>query len=456
MTIFYQLNLAAMLINMKNLKNVLCLIIVGMIWAMSPTSGYSQSALRQLENMAGTSINTYNSSSGVDWSEVSRARAEAAAARREAAEQRAHDESIKSNNQGNQAFNNRDWESAVSFYRRAVRLNPSDPVIRQNLQNAKEKLDDQKHNEKLTKEYDRALEVRNKKVEEQRKVFEKNKQPLVKIIQSNIQKHVVPDPAIDAINQVSSTNPSFGGGNMPASIQRIGGLTEQEWSDARAYQRQIDDIYQVWPVPAKDIAQLDALEIKRNDLWKKAISVPGLTSVEREKLKLKLYTEDIYAKVSSTPILSKIQIKGWKMAEQNTVSQDMDNSTASSKSEGAKINSVLKTMLGDMVADKATEIIDEAATDFAKSHLGEKVGPMYGDAIAVTRIILNTSNEGAGAGFSESLELAIDKVKSPRAKMTLEAGKIYLDYSLNAFDKFKEEVKKFNAAMGIKAVDDSE
>lgn len=436
---------------MKRLNDVFLFIPLWVIVVFMPQTSDAQSALRQLENMAGTRINTYNSSSGVDWAESSRARAEAAAARREAAEQRAHDESIKSNNQGNQAFNNRDWESAVSFYRRAVRLNPSDAVIRQNLQNAKEKLAAKKHDEKIWEETHKALEARSKRIEEQKKVFEKNKQPLLKIIQTNVQNHEVPDPTM-AINTKSSINSSFGSGNLPVSIQRIGGLTEPEWSEARACQKEIEDINKIWPVPSKDLARLDVLEIKRDNLWKKAISIPGLTSLEREKLKLKLYTEDIYAKGSSMPILTKAQIKAWKMpAEQNQTAQDQDNSITS----GSKTNTVLKTMLGDMVADKATEIIDEAAKDFSKSHLGEKAGPMYSDAIAVTRIILNTSNEGASAGFSESLELAIEKVESPRAKMTLEAGKIYLDYSLKAFDKFKEEVNKFNAAMGIKAVDDS-
>jgi hypothetical protein len=441
-----------MLINMKNL---IFLFIAWTFLVLSSETIFAQSAIGQLEGMTGTTIDRGYSSSGVDYSEIWRARAEAAAERRAENERRAHEESVRVNNQGNAAYNNRNWESAVSLYRRALRYNPSDAVIRQNLQMAKQKLADQKKTEKLGEFFEKKSKENAKKEEEQRQAFEKKKQPMIKIIQTANSTPAKTDQST-VKSPAAQNKSSFGEGTAPAGTQRIGGLTQQEWSDARACQKEIDLINKVWPVPGKDLKRLDSLEMRRDNLWKRAISVSGLSAADREKLRLKLYTDDIYARSPSIPVLSSEQIKEWKLPEgQKTSLKDEDNTTVSSKPDETKNNTVLKTMLSDMASDKATEMIEEAAADYSKNAFGKKVGPMFGDALGVTKIIYSTSSEGAAAGFGESLEFAISKVKAPRAKLALEGGKIYLDYSQNAFDKFKEEINKFNAAMGLKPIDDS-
>jgi hypothetical protein len=75
-----------------------------------------------------------------------------------------------------------------------------------------------------------------------------------------------------------------------AGVIRIGGLSRKEWDLIRDYQRQIDEIYSRWPVAAGDVDRLDRLESARNSLWKKAVSVPGLTAEERQRLRLLLHT----------------------------------------------------------------------------------------------------------------------------------------------------------------------
>lgn len=443
---------------MKSQGSALSLIIIGIIWGMNTGEVFAQSAIGQLEGLSGQIINRGYTASGVDYSAIRQANAAAAAERKAAAERRARQEALKANEQGNVTYRNGLWESAVSYYRKALRNSPSDQEIRNNLKMAKERLDDKKQTEKEHIQSQKAEQASNKKIEEQRlandkrvaeqrEAFEKKKQPLIALIQTSAPAHPN-DPQPSPKSSTVSYNSSFGGGDMPAAIQKIGGLTEQEWAEARASQKEIDNIKSVWPVPSKDLARLETLETRRDNLWRKAISVPGLTSGERERLKLKLYTAVIYANESSAMTISQSQISEWK----KPVNQ---YSASTSKPDALKLSPVM-TMLNDMATDNATDIINDAGADFSKNNFGKVVGPMFGDALAVTSIALTTTEKGVASGISKSIDFAIGKVRSPRAELAREGGKIYKDYAQKSFDLFMEEMNKFNAAMGLGGADKKE
>lgn len=66
-------------------------------------------------------------------------------------------ETLILNDKGIAAFRDRDWMSAINFFKEALKLSPSDAVIRQNLQNAEQNLKDSKlqelaHQKQLIKE----------------------------------------------------------------------------------------------------------------------------------------------------------------------------------------------------------------------------------------------------------------------------------------------------------------
>jgi hypothetical protein len=46
------------------------------------------------------------------------------------------EEAVKQNEKGNKAYVAGDWKTAVNYYKKARKLSPNDPIIRQNLQNA--------------------------------------------------------------------------------------------------------------------------------------------------------------------------------------------------------------------------------------------------------------------------------------------------------------------------------
>ena len=444
--------------NLKNCKYAIVLVIAGITWGMYPLNCYAQSAIGQLEGISGQTINRGYTSSGVDYSAIRQANAEAAAERRAEAERRARQEAFNANEKGNVYFRNGSWELAVSFYRKALRNSPSDQVIRNNLKMAKEKLENKKQTEKDHIQSNKAEQANNKKLEEQRQsnirilaaqreVFEKKKQPLIALIQTPVQSqstHLTVLPKKPGV----SPDFSFGGGNVPSAIQKIGGLTEMEWAEARISQKEIDNIYSVWPVPSKDLARLDALETRRNELWRKAISVPGLSSVDRERLKIKLYTSDSYANESSAMRLSQDQVTEWKNPGNRNYSASVD------KPQEPKPLSPVMHMMNDMAMDMGTKIIKDAGAEFSKNNLGKVVGPMFGDAYAVTQIALTITDKGVASGIVKSIDFAIGKVKSPRAELAREGGKIYKDFSQKSFDLFMKEMNKFNAAMGLREVDE--
>ncbi len=101
-----------------------------------------------------------------------------------------------------------------------------------------------------------------------------------------------PDPSADPPLPVAPIEEEglLASGPIPRTLRDSGTLTAEEWAQARACQREIDAIYSKWPLSAADIARLDELEPQRNALWARAVSTPGLTAEERERMRLSLHT----------------------------------------------------------------------------------------------------------------------------------------------------------------------
>jgi len=105
--------------------------------------------------------------------------------------------------------------------------------------------------------------------------------------------------------------PSFGVGPAPAEVVQQGGITEQEWQQARQWQQEIDALAGKWPLSQTENERLEELESKRNALWKRAVSTPGLTGEERQRLRLKLYTRTLTATTGSILSVTSDQRNLW-------------------------------------------------------------------------------------------------------------------------------------------------
>ncbi len=116
-------------------------ILTAFLWAFSvlTESFAQQSAIEDLENLSGGKIERPGSGNQEsDWEREQRRQEWAAWKAEQKAEREAQRraESIRQNELGNKAYATADWKTAVRYYKKARSLNPSDPVIRQNLKNA--------------------------------------------------------------------------------------------------------------------------------------------------------------------------------------------------------------------------------------------------------------------------------------------------------------------------------
>jgi hypothetical protein len=91
----------------------------------------------------------------------------------------------------------------------------------------------------------------------------------------------------------------LGTGSIPSLLRSSGAVSEAEWAQARAWQTRIDALRDKGILTAAEAKELASLEAKRNALWKRAVSVPGLTQRDRDALRLKLYVVDSGAVAAS-------------------------------------------------------------------------------------------------------------------------------------------------------------
>lgn len=400
---------------------------------LTPYSMQAQSAIGQLESMTGQSINSY---SGYTPSYVSSYDSEAAAeARAAAAEARAEAAAAR---------------QAAAAIRRAKAAEE-----RKKKQFAKD----------MKELYEMTARNKEKAAAEEAKrqaAFAKSMQPARSLIQS-----VAVVGSVASGSSLGNTNQS----NVSQSGrgQMIGGLTETEWQEARNCQQEIARITSVWPVPGKDLPLLERLELTRNTLWKKAVSVSGLTPSERERLRIKLYTRDVYASDVRSVSLSRDDIDALRQ-EAPQRSADTPLPPGETNTENQPVSSVISSLLSDMATDKAEETVEgmgedlikwrlNAVDDVAKAKLKdgevltdsklETYAPLFEPIITIAKVAVATKRSVA-SGITEGLNYAVSKITMPRAKEAIEGGQQYASASDKSFTAFIRATNNFYSKMGMK------
>jgi hypothetical protein len=79
-----------------------------------------------------------------------------------------------------------------------------------------------------------------------------------------------------------------GAQTQSVELLRNAGPTENDFSEIRQQQNQIDALLAKSELSQSEQAELNALQLKRNNLWQKAASNQDLTQEERERLQLKM------------------------------------------------------------------------------------------------------------------------------------------------------------------------
>ncbi|MDP4292238.1 MAG: hypothetical protein Q8908_14250, partial [Bacteroidota bacterium] len=344
-------------------------------------------------------------------------RAEWAAERRDARLAQRHDKGIADNNQGNKAFESKNYKEAIDYYKKALRSLPNDAVVQKNLETA----------EKL---YDLA-----KKQEAENKEFYKNKEPLIK----DFSQPAKPDnpatrPTKSSVNSSPLYSNNIGDGALPEGQNpQIGGLTEAEWAQARDAQKQLDMLSKKWPLTAAEIALWDASLAKRNALWAKAVSVPGLSADERSRLRIKLYTRDVYASGTAPAVLSE---KRYKELTAPPPLPPSASEAAPEKIQAENVNPISLKLFGTYTAEKGDALVEVLATEHAENSFeGQGIGPLAG----LGRIAIAYKQDGLSSALSATGDFLVGLIPIPQASMAVEAGRAYAGVAYQLQNKFMRQ-----------------
>jgi tetratricopeptide (TPR) repeat protein len=382
---------------------------------LMPETVCAQSALGQLERMAGQNVSNVNvpQANGP----TSEERAEWAAERRDARLAARRVEGINVNKQGNTEFEHKNYKGAIDYYKKALRLLPNDEVVKKNLQSAESWL-----------KYTTDQEVANKE-------FNKTKQPIVN-------DFVQPAKlvALSTANiQNSRAKPDFkesnaiGEGSLPEGQNpQVGGLSEAEWAQARESQKQLDILSKKWPLTAAEIALWDASLAKRNALWARAVSIPGLSADERSRLRIKLYTKDVHAGEPSFTVLSE------KKYNEFTASPPPPPMTESApdKFKPETVTPIDLKLFGTYTAEKGDALVEIMSTEHAENAFeGVGIGPLVG----LGKIAIAYKQEGVSSALSATGDFLVGLIPIPQASFAVEGGRAYAGVAYQLQNKFMRQ-----------------
>lgn len=236
--------------------------LVGQGGFLAPRPALAQSACEQLGVDCSHHGNGSDSSSESN-EERRRAWAEWRAERKAEREAQRRSEAIQQNDLGNKAYSAGDWKTAVKYYKKARKLSPNDPVIRQNLQNAEAPAKRQAEQEARQKELAK-LESKKAKLElESRQRYERDLKAALERLKGE-QKELDGQPAV--------------------WIERHGKLVERRLQEPNKWSRALAASLttKAPPLPYKKISELESGDVlliapAKTDLVGKAINAVDST-----------------------------------------------------------------------------------------------------------------------------------------------------------------------------------
>jgi len=209
-----------------------------------------------------------------------------------------------------------------------------------------------------------------------------------------------------------SVQTAFG---LPPAVSenRAGGLSEQQWQQARQYQGLIDTLQRSSETTTQDEAILEMAEIRRAALWKKAAGAPGLPDDAREALALRL---PVVEPEWPLPRLTRQDLEQIESAAQR-----------SDETSGPSAPALLDCVQG------------LAEAGIADALLAEESAKRFGDFLGLAGIAMTTAEEGPAGGIAKTLDFVIGKIPFPQASAAVEGGRIYSNVAFRAMDRFMNE-----------------
>lgn len=232
-----------------------------------------------------------------------------------------------------------------------------------------------------------------------------------------------------AQNQVATLPPRVG-------EVRIGGLTQKEWDKLRNYQQEIDELYSRIPLSDEEAQRFFELLQARNALWQKAISVPGLTLEERQRLRLLIHTKNQTADV---PVFRKEEVLAAAKEKRKSPPPPFPVEVLGNIVEAHVETGTQQAV--DELGKKMTETINLNQVDRGLLTCENVVG--------VSKITLKLKQKDIPGAISETVDFVLGKVIAPLSSMNISVFKsAYSRITFGAVNKFFDEVNNFMKSMG--------
>jgi|GEM_PF-2867656 len=219
---------------------------------------------------------------------------------------------------------------------------------------------------------------------------------------------------------------SFGSAGV-STPQDGKGLSANEWQQARQYQGLIETLSRSADATSEDRTMLDIAEARRNQLWSKAVSVPGLPDDDREALALSL-------PAVTTPDSPRLTL------------QDAGALQKTIQSTERQADTVVTAMLSDLYVYTTSEATGLAGEAMVKRVLNEDAADRFGDFLGVSKIALATAQDGASSGIAAAADFFIGKIPIPQATLAVTGGRQYANVAYQVQSKFMVDAMKATGA----------
>ncbi|MDA8172792.1 MAG: hypothetical protein M0Z48_13295 [Nitrospiraceae bacterium] len=338
---------------------------------------------------------------------------------RAAAEKKRKKEAYDLNEQGNRAYERKDWETSIELYKKALKRTPDDKVIQQNLRNAqieKQRADDVKREETAFRER------------------------MAKILA--LMPAAKPLSVTDA-GQASGVS----GGAVP-----FPGFTQEQWKEYLDAQDVVNRLYaklvQDGSLSDEDASAFYAALSRRNGLWANATAKP-MADPEREKLRLSLPVVINRKMMNLAGMMAKILPGDQSGAPASGESQPQSSpdlrTGAAAAGSSPNPDAMTVYLVTNYSADKATGYIETETGKAIEENLGETVKGHYDNLIGLAKVVLSAKQGGAPQAGADTADFVVSKLPealSSRAEFAREGGRLYSKVAYRAFYKFLDETSQ--------------
>lgn len=260
--------------------------------------------------------------------------------------------------------------------------------------------------------------------QQRQRIFEQAKQLLLASFQvpSDASTPVIQAPLAETGGTALPYDISFGSTAASTSRDETG-LSANEWQQARLCRDLVETLFQSSDVTPEDRTMLDAAEVRRNQLWSKAVSVPGLPDDNREALALSL------------PVVASADTPRFTLQDARALGKTIQE-------KEPQASAVVLAMSSDLYISKGTDAAGQIGEETIKRLFDEDAADRFGDFLGVSKIALAVAKDGPASGISATADFLIGKIPLPQATVAIEGGRQYANLVYQVQSKFMVDAMK--------------